>query len=129
MCAREKIKKKESEFGNCSYLRTKKKLVKIVKEKEKKTMESQQQHLNHNSLSPVANRSGEKSHRGNGLTPAEFLSDDDNSEHNIDNMGYTQEQTHSMNQQLVQLNPGLSFQQMQGHLQDQEQVSVTRSAN
>lgn len=90
-------------------------------------MESQQQqHLNHNTMSPIANRSGEKSHRGNGLTPAEFLSDDDNSEHNIDNMGYTQEQTRSMNQQLAQLNPGLSFQQMQGHLQDQEQVSVIR---
>lgn len=87
-------------------------------------MDAQQQHLNHNSLSPLAQRSGEsKSHRGNGMNPADFLSDDDNSEHNIDNMGYTQEQTRSMNQQLAQLNPALSFQQMQAHLQEQEQVS------
>lgn len=76
-------------------------------------------------MSPVANRSGgEKNIRGNGGVAADFLSDDDNSEHN---MGYTQEQTRSMNQQLVQLNPGLSFPQMQTHLQDQEQVSVTLS--
>lgn len=95
-------------------------------------MESQQyqhlhqQQLNHNSLSPDVNRSYEKNHRGNGLTSAEFLSDDDNSEHNIDKMSYSQEQTRSMSQQLVQLNPGLSFQQqLQDNLSDQGKVRRT----
>lgn len=94
-------------------------------------MESQQHHqqqhllqqLNHNSLSPVANRHSDKAHRGgNGMNPADFLSDDDNSEHNIDNMVYNQEQSRQMNQHLVQMNPGLALQQMQGHLQEHEQV-------
>lgn len=81
----------------------------------------QQQQLNHNTMSPVANRSSDKTNRGNGMLAAEFLSDDDNSENNIDNMVYTEQQTRSMNQ-LAQLNTSLAFQQMQSHLQDQEQV-------
>lgn len=52
------------------------------------------------------------------MLTAEFLSDDDNSENN---MAYNQEQSRSMNQ-LAQLNSGLVFQQMQDHLQNQEQV-------
>ncbi|XP_031616622.1 uncharacterized protein LOC116336710 isoform X3 [Contarinia nasturtii] len=87
---------------------------------ESQQQQQQQQQKNHNSLSPDVNRSCEKNHRGNGLASAEFLSDDDNSEHNIDNMSYSQEQIRSMNQQLVQLNPGLSYQQqIQGNLPDQ----------
>lgn len=83
----------------------------------------QQQQLNHNAFSPVANRSCEKAHRGNAMLTAEFLSDDDNSEHNIDNMAYNQEQQqHRSMNQLAQLNSDLTFQQMQGQLQEQEQV-------
>lgn len=84
--------------------------------------QQQQQQSHHNSLSPVAN----KAHRGNGMNPADFLSDDDNSEHNIDNMGYNHEHSRQMNQQLVQMNPGLALQQMQAHLQDHDQVRQLR---
>lgn len=87
-------------------------------------MDAQQQQLNHNTLSPIPNRSCEKNHRGNGLPAAEFLSDDDNSENNVDNMVYNDESHRSMNQ-LVQMNASLAIQQMQGHLQPtdhQEQV-------
>lgn len=86
-------------------------------------MEAHQHQLNHNTPSPIANRSCEKSRRGNGLPTAEFLSDDDNSENNVDNMAYTDESNRPINH-LVQMNPSLALQQMQGHLQptDQEQV-------
>lgn len=86
-------------------------------------MEAHQHQLNHNTLSPIANRSCEKSHRGNGLPTAEFLSDDDNSENNVENMVYRDESNRPMNH-LVQMNSSLALQQMQGHLQptDQEQV-------
>lgn len=59
------------------------------------------------------------------MLAAEFLSDDDNSENNIDNTMYNQEQNLSMNQ-LAQLNSNMGFQQVQNHhqehLQDQEKV-------
>lgn len=84
-------------------------------------MDQQQHHLNRNTMSPVAKRSCEKTNRDNGMLAAEFLSDDDNSENNIDNTVYNQEQNRSMNQ-LAQLNSSLGFQQMQEHLQDQEKV-------
>lgn len=86
-------------------------------QQQQQQLQSQQQHqLNNNALSPVANRSCEKPHRGNGMLTAEFLSDDDNSENN---MAFNQEQNRSMNQ-LTQLNSGLAFQQMQDHMQNQE---------
>lgn len=90
----------------------------LQQQQQHQHQQQQQQQLNHNTLSPVTNRSCEKNHRGNGMLTAEFLSDDDNSENN---MAYNQEQNRSMNQ-LAQLNSGLAFQQMQGHLQNQEQV-------
>lgn len=88
-------------------------------------MDQQHHQLNHNTMSPVAKRSCEKTNRDNGMLAAEFLSDDDNSENNIDNTMYNQEQHLSMNQ-LAQLNSNMGFQQVQNHhpehLQDQEKV-------
>lgn len=90
-----------------------------------------QQQLNHNPLSPAhqlsntSSRGFERTHRGNGYFASEFLSDDDNSEKNINNSIYNPAQSGAVSQR-AQINNSLQAFQEKIHQSD-HQIQVIYS--